>query len=297
MVLRRVLPLFVITTLIITGCTRPADTPLDQVNSDGAEIIDQNEEPTAISEPTDDNEVIIIDPDATADAIEAQDAADDDTDEPTIEIIDPTTAPATNTPRPTNTALPSPTSQPASDALPTATEITIITPEAPSQIVIETPIPSATPLPTSATVNTDDGDNTDSTAPDAPRSSCEYVVTSGDNLFRIALNNDVSLEGLLAENGLTENSIIQPGQVLQLPDCVESGTTATETTTAEEETAPDDAPTGADSAQTRYTVVSGDTMLSIANRFGLTVGDLLQANGLTDPDRLSIGQVLIIPNG
>jgi LysM repeat protein len=44
-----------------------------------------------------------------------------------------------------------------------------------------------------------------------------------------------------------------------------------------------------------YTVQFGDTLGLIAQRFGLQVEDLLAANGLTNPDSLSVGQVLIIP--
>ncbi len=45
-----------------------------------------------------------------------------------------------------------------------------------------------------------------------------------------------------------------------------------------------------------YRVRSGDTLVSIAQRFGLTVGQLLAANpGISDPDRIRVGQVLVIP--
>jgi LysM repeat protein len=42
-------------------------------------------------------------------------------------------------------------------------------------------------------------------------------------------------------------------------------------------------------------VQSGDTLWLLAQRFGTTVDAIKQLNGLTD-DRLSIGQVLKIPN-
>ena len=44
-----------------------------------------------------------------------------------------------------------------------------------------------------------------------------------------------------------------------------------------------------------YTAVSGDTLYSIARRFGLTVGELERFNGFTNPDNLSIGQDVLIP--
>lgn len=45
-----------------------------------------------------------------------------------------------------------------------------------------------------------------------------------------------------------------------------------------------------------YRVRSGDTLLSIAQRFGLTIGQLMAANpSIVDPDRIRVGQVLVIP--
>jgi LysM repeat protein len=45
-----------------------------------------------------------------------------------------------------------------------------------------------------------------------------------------------------------------------------------------------------------YTVRSGDTMSGIAREFGLTVEQVACANGIDDPNRLSVGQILVIPD-
>ncbi len=45
----------------------------------------------------------------------------------------------------------------------------------------------------------------------------------------------------------------------------------------------------------RYVVQSGDTLSSIAARFNVTVGDLMTANDLADPNLLASGQQLVIP--
>ena len=54
-------------------------------------------------------------------------------------------------------------------------------------------------------------------------------------------------------------------------------------------------PTPAPPAPTTYTVVEGDTLALIAQRFGTTVEALQAANGIADPDEIVIGQVLVIP--
>jgi murein DD-endopeptidase MepM/ murein hydrolase activator NlpD len=44
-----------------------------------------------------------------------------------------------------------------------------------------------------------------------------------------------------------------------------------------------------------YIVQEGDTLWSIAARFGLTTDELSQANGITDPNQLALGARLVIP--
>jgi LysM repeat protein len=46
-----------------------------------------------------------------------------------------------------------------------------------------------------------------------------------------------------------------------------------------------------------YVVQPGDTLFRIALRFGTTVSALAAANGIADPNRISAGQVLVIPGG
>ena len=51
------------------------------------------------------------------------------------------------------------------------------------------------------------------------------------------------------------------------------------------------------SSQSSYTVVHGDTLTSIAGKYGVTVADLKTANHIVDEKKLGVGQVLVIPNG
>lgn len=57
----------------------------------------------------------------------------------------------------------------------------------------------------------------------------------------------------------------------------------------------DDNTTCVDGPSTNYTVVSGDTLEKIALQFDSGVCNIAAANGLTNPDFILAGQVLVIP--
>jgi LysM repeat protein len=44
-----------------------------------------------------------------------------------------------------------------------------------------------------------------------------------------------------------------------------------------------------------YVVAEGDTLAEIAQQFGTTVEAIQAANGIEDPNAISVGQVLTIP--
>src|SRR4029077_2921839 len=48
-------------------------------------------------------------------------------------------------------------------------------------------------------------------------------------------------------------------------------------------------------SRTTHTVERGDSLYRIAQEYGITTDALIQANGLTDPRALEVGQILMIP--
>ncbi len=104
-------------------------------------------------------------------------------------------------------------------------------------------------------------------------SSTTYTVKSGDTLWSIASQYGISVNELRNANNLTSDTL-SIGQVLIIPS---SNSNSNDTTTS-----------------TTYTVVKGDSLWSIANKFGTTVADIIDANNLSS-NTLSIGQILIIP--
>ena len=99
-----------------------------------------------------------------------------------------------------------------------------------------------------------------------------YVVKSGDTLWSIAKKYGVSVDELKEKNNLTSNAL-SINQVLLIPTVLEE--------VPEEETGE------------YYTVVSGDTLYSIANKYGLTVDELKSLNNLSS-NLLSVGQRLLV---
>ncbi len=92
-----------------------------------------------------------------------------------------------------------------------------------------------------------------------------YIVKSGDTLWSIARNNGLTVDELKRINNLSNNAL-SIGQALKLKPITSTGTET-------------------------YTVKSGDTLYSIANRYGLSVSELKSMNDLST-NNLSIGQVL-----
>ena len=123
-----------------------------------------------------------------------------------------------------------------------------------------------------------------------------YTLKPGDNLTRISAQYGTTIEALLAANGITNPNRIYVGQTLVVPAAsVADSATAdlSEPTVAE---APvDDVPTDDSSGSATYTVKAGDSAIGIARRFGVSVDDLLASNGVTNRNRVYVGQTLVIP--
>ncbi len=167
---------------------------------------------------------------------------------------------------------------------------TFITPGAPSfpdEIVTSTPAPLD---PAVQPTSTPSGLVTPTNLPEMD-DSCIYVVRGGDSLYRIAIVNNTTVSALRSANPQVVGDLIRPGQRLTLPDCQSDGAAAGLTPAPTELVQPTEASAV---SGTEYIVRSGDTLYGIGLRFGVTVQSIINANNLTNPDRLRIGQRLII---
>lgn len=121
-----------------------------------------------------------------------------------------------------------------------------------------------------------------------------YTVARGDTLSSIARQFGTSFTAIAQENGLANPNLIFVGQVLRIP-----GTTGGTPPSSGGDTSGGDTNTntGGDSSAPAgsYTVVRGDTLSSIARRFNTSTTAIAQANGITNPNLIFVGQVLSIP--
>ena len=98
-----------------------------------------------------------------------------------------------------------------------------------------------------------------------------YIVKAGDTLYGIANKYGLTVDELKKINNLSTNNL-SIGQKLLIKD-----------------------DNNLDSNYDIYVVKGGDTLYSIASRYGLTVDKLKDINNLSS-DNLSIGQKLLVPS-
>lgn len=156
---------------------------------------------------------------------------------------------------------------------PTATFTATATPTPTSTVV--TPTPTTTPATATPT----------STPTMVPGQTILYVVQTGDTLYSIARRFGVTVDAIVQLNHLPNPRYIRVGQQLLIP---RGGTVTPVPVTVTVTPAP---------GPTTYVVQRGDTLYSIARRYGTTVEAIALANHIANPSRIYVGQVLTISGG
>ena len=109
-----------------------------------------------------------------------------------------------------------------------------------------------------------------------------HIVQRGETLGAIARQYGATVAAIAQTNGIADPSRIYAGQRLVIP-------------------APGSAPAPAavdpGSAQGMHVVRPGESLSAIAQQHGVTVEAIAQANGVANPNRIYVGQQLVIPRG
>lgn len=159
--------------------------------------------------------------------------------------------------------------------------------------VYYTPTPTFTFTPAPSPTPTFTPTSTPTLTPTPEPPYILHRVRLGENLTEIANRYRVSVEAIMALNGLSSPNEIQYGLDLKIPVAGGEETSPTPTPT-KSPTQVTTTPTG---GTVTYVVKPGDNLSEIAAIYGVTVGVLMQANGITQPENLQAGQTLIIPVG
>jgi len=149
----------------------------------------------------------------------------------------------------------------------TAQAALITTPSATPRMATrtQTPVPTGTPQP----------------SPTGLPTPMRYKVQPGDTVELIAGMHGASPQDVIQANGLTTDAFIRVGQELIVPVAGAVGGPGPTATP--------------DGGTLVYSVQSGDTIGSIAIRFGSEIDWIFKANGLSPADLLHVGQSLLVP--
>jgi LysM repeat protein len=104
------------------------------------------------------------------------------------------------------------------------------------------------------------------------------VVKPGETLSEIADRHGVSLTRLMQANGITNANLVVAGQKLVLPGARSNA-----------------AASGSGRSTGSVTVQPGETLSEIADRQGVSLTRLMQANGITNANLVVAGQKLVVP--
>jgi LysM repeat protein len=115
--------------------------------------------------------------------------------------------------------------------------------------------------------------------------SATHIVQAGENLYRIGLRYGLTVDQMLAANGLSNPDQVYAGQILTISG--RNGSAAPSTSAAP---APAASTTG-----TTHTVQAGETLFRIALRYNVSLSALASANQLGSADVIYTGQRLVIP--
>ena len=132
-----------------------------------------------------------------------------------------------------------------------------------------------------------------SDGPDRPDGvTVSYAVQLGDTLGGIASRWTVSLDALLEANPDVDPTMVQIGQLLEIPPWG-TGLDASQLTPR---VTPVPSTRESGEPPLEHVVVAGDDIAAIAERYNVTSAQIVDANGLTNSGTsLEIGQVLLIP--
>ncbi|WP_258723531.1 LysM peptidoglycan-binding domain-containing protein [Cellulomonas sp. NS3] len=109
-----------------------------------------------------------------------------------------------------------------------------------------------------------------------------HTVARGETVSHVAKRYGTTVAAIVSANGLDARAFVRAGQTLAIPGAARSAPAPA-------------APAAAPAAAATHTVGSGETVSSIAKRYGTTVPAIVSANGLDKRAFIRVGQKLAVP--
>ena len=106
------------------------------------------------------------------------------------------------------------------------------------------------------------------------------MVKPGDTLYGVARRYGVTIPALAAANGMSSKSHLTAGDRLEIPGRGGSGSSGSASAT--------------ESTRMTYKVRSGDTLSEIADKFNVSVSQLMSWNRMRQSSSLRAGQKLVV---
>ncbi|WP_423445399.1 LysM peptidoglycan-binding domain-containing protein [Kocuria sp. KSNUG] len=125
----------------------------------------------------------------------------------------------------------------------------------------------------------------------------QVTVVPGDSVWSLATRHGVSVSELMTANDIPAHGMIRPGQRLRIPETpnpADGGPAP-----AQGKDAPKASPAGGSStpapAGMHHSVAAGDTLWNLAQRYEVSVAELMRDNSLSPNEVLRPGRTLTIP--
>lgn len=123
-----------------------------------------------------------------------------------------------------------------------------------------------------------------------PGGACTHTVSAGENLFRISLRYNTTVEAIAAANGIVNPALILVGQTLNIPNCGSGGGGGLNPGNPQP-------PGGVQPGEQVHTVRQGETLMTISLTYGVPVNSIAARNNLANSNLIFINQQLVIPVG